>query len=76
MSRFHISLKKTDHLVTTPDKHSHRPRVGALLNNKHLIPCSTKGKFSDDTGVTELVGGKIFESGDNSTVGGNGDKLI
>lgn len=26
--------------------------------------------------MTELVGGKIFKSGDNSTVGGNGDKLV
>lgn len=76
MSQFHTSLKKTDHLVTTPDKHSHRPRVGTLLDNKHLIPSGTKGKFSDDTGVTELVGGKVFESGDNSAVGGNGDKLV
>lgn len=73
---FYMLLKKMDYFVIIFDKYSYCFRVGIFFDNKYFIFSGIKGKFLDDIGVIEFVGGKVFELGDNLVVGGNGDKLV
>ena len=65
----------TNHLVASTDKDGDSSWVSTLLDYKHLIPGSTESEFTNDTSMTELLGCKVLESRDNTTIGSNGDKL-
>ena len=65
----------TYHLVASTDKDGDSSCVSALLDHKHLVPGSTKGEFTNDTSMTELLGCKVLKSRDDATIGSNGDKL-
>jgi hypothetical protein len=66
---------KTHHLVATSNEDGNSSRVGTLLDDEHLVAGRAKGDFTDDTGGTELVGGKVLKPGDNAAFGGDGDEL-
>ncbi|KAI6768986.1 hypothetical protein HG531_010090 [Fusarium graminearum] len=69
------AVNTTHHLVATSDKDCNSPGVGALLNDKHLLPCCTEGHLSDNTSRTQLRRGKVLESGNYSAVGSNSNQL-
>lgn len=65
----------TDHLVATSDKDGDRSCVSTFLDYEHLIPGGTEGKFTNDSSFPELLRSEVFESGNDSAVGGDSDEL-
>ena len=63
------------HFVASANENSDSLRVCALLNDKHLVSCCSKGELTDKTSSTELGRGQILEARDNSPIGGDGDQL-
>ena len=51
------------------------PRVGALLDDEHLIACRAKGEFSNDSSATELFRREVLEARNDATVGRDCDQL-
>lgn len=70
-----IRLLRTDHLVASPDEHCHRPCVGALLNDQHLLPRRSKRHLPDQAGMPQLVRRQVLEPGNDPAVGGDGNEL-
>lgn len=67
--------RRTYHLVTASNKHRHRPRVCAFLDNQHLFSCRTKRQFPHDTRRSQFIRCQVFESRNDSTVGRDGDQF-
>ena len=45
------------------------------LNDNHLVLGGTEGDFLNRAGGTKFVGGKLFETGDNTAASGDGNEL-
>lgn len=58
-----------DHLVTSPDKDRHSTRVGAFLDDEHLVPSRTEGYFTNNTSLAQLFGSQVFEARYDTAVG-------
>lgn len=66
----------THHLVTSPNEHRDSLRVRAVFNNEHPVPRCTEGNLADNTGLAELCGAEVLETGDDAGGGGDGDELV
>lgn len=60
---------------TTTDENGDSLRVLALLDQKHLLVRGTEGVFLDDTGLTELIGRDLLETGDDASTSCNSEQL-
>ena len=65
----------TYHFVASAHKNRDCPRVGALLDDEHLIACRAKGEFSNDSSATELFRREVLEARNDATVGRDCDQL-
>ena len=61
-------FKNTYHLITSSHKDSDSTSVRAFLDDKHLVTCSTKRDFSNDTRLAQLFGSQILKSWYNPTL--------
>ena len=63
------------HLVASTNEHRDSTRVGALLNDEHLVTRSSKADLTNDPGPSKLLSREILESGHNTTVRSNSNEL-
>lgn len=64
-----------DHLVASTNEHSDGTGVGALLNDQHAILGGSEAQLTNDSCMSELGSGKVFETRNNASVGSNSNQL-
>jgi len=64
------------HFITSSDKYCDRAGIGTFLDDKHLVPGRPKRNFSDEACLSQFCRGQVFETGNNSTMGGYCDELV
>lgn len=70
-----ISDSVTYHLVRTANKDGDGLRIGAVLNDEHLVAGGTERDLPHDAGLSELGCCQVFEPGDDAAVGRDRDEL-
>ena len=63
------------HFVASADEDGHCARVGALLDDHHLVACCTKGDLAHDARGAQLFRREVFETGNNTAVCRDRNKL-
>ena len=65
----------TYHFVASAHKDRNCPRVGALLDDEHLVARRAKGEFSNNTSATEFFRREVLEARNDATVRRDCDQL-
>jgi hypothetical protein len=56
IKQIYIFNEVTHHLIASPNEDRDSTRVCAFFDYEHLVPCCTKGHFTDYTCLAKLFG--------------------
>jgi len=67
---------RSHHLVASSHKDGDRPRVGALLDDQHLLSCRSECHLPDQSRSSQLLRRKVLESRHDASVRSDRNELV